>query len=298
MALPFTEKYRPRTLEEVTGNKEALLCLKSLDINDLPNMLFYGPPGTGKTTTIRALLKDIPRQNILELNASDHRGIDTVREKIKEFASVKMNGPKIVILDEADSMSKDAQAALRRIMEDYKNTRFCIICNYYKKIIEPIVSRCSKFRFSPVNEMQRIKEVCLKEDIKYDESGIRVLNRFSDGDMRKVMNDIQGISSSYEILNEENALIFFGMKNDKIFQEIFFSLENDSFYECKNKIAEYGIDCLDLINKISVILEKSNMRNKMEIYKQLADVEYKLAMGCSDVVQINAVISIFILNRE
>lgn len=298
MSLRLTEKYRPKTLDEVIGNKEVLRCLKSLDINNLPNMLFYGPPGTGKTTAIKALLKDVPKQNVLELNASDQRGIDTVRNIIKEFASVKMNGPKVVILDEADSMSKDAQGALRRVIEDCKNTKFCFICNYYKKIIDPIISRCSKFRFSPVNEVNRIKEVLLLEKIDHDDAGIEFLNKYSGGDMRKVMNDIQGISGSYDIINEKNALEFYGMQNDKTFEKIFESLLNDKFTDCKSLIDNYQVDCLDLIYKIALLLAKSDIKNKMAIFKNLADIEYRLAMGCSDPIQINAVISSFILNRQ
>lgn len=298
MSTPLTEKYRPKTLDEVTGNREVLECLKSLDISDLPNMLFYGPPGTGKTTAIRALLKDLPKQNVMELNASDHRGIDTVREKIKEFASIRLDGPKVVILDEADSMSRDAQGALRRVIEDFRSTRFCFICNYYKKIIDPIVSRCTKFRFSPVNEVQRIREVCLKEGIGFDEEGIEAINRFSDGDMRKVMNDIQGLASSYGKISEKNVLEFFGMKSDQVFQDIFQALTRDDFEGCQSKLSKSDVDCNDLINKLSRILVRSSMEGKMEILRQLADIEYKLAIGCTDRVQINAVIAAFILNRD
>lgn len=298
MGVPLTEKYRPKTLDEVTGNREVLECLKSLDISNLPNMLFYGPPGTGKTTAIRALLKDLPRQNVMELNASDHRGIDTVRGQIKEFASVRLHGPKVVVLDEADSMSKDAQGALRRVIEDFRSTRFCFICNYYKKIIDPIVSRCTRFRFSPVNETQRIKEVCMKENIRFEDEGIEALNRFSDGDMRKVMNDIQGISSSYEVVSEENVLEFFGMKDDQTFLDIFETLTRDDFEGCRSRLLKFDVDCTDLINKLSQLLGRSLMKNKMEILGQLADIEYKLAIGCTDLVQLNAVIAAFILNRD
>lgn len=193
MTISLTEKYRPKILEELSGNTELVTCLKSLNSNELPNMLFYGPPGTGKTTTIRALTKDYPRQNVIELNASDQRGIDTVRELIKGFASSKSTGLKMVILDEADSMSKDAQGALRRVIEDFKGTRFCFICNYHRKIIDPIISRCSKFRFAPVDGRMRIKEVCLKENIPHDDSGIYCILKYSGGDLRKAMNDIQGV---------------------------------------------------------------------------------------------------------
>lgn len=297
MSISFSEKYRPKTLGEIRGNEEVMECLKSYDINDMPNMLFYGPPGTGKTTAIKALISNLPHQNVLELNASDHRGIDTVRNEIKEFASARISGPKIVILDEADSMSREAQGALRRIIEDFPNTRFCFICNYYKKIIEPIVSRCTRFRFSPVNEISRIKEICLKEQIPFDEEGLETLNRFSDGDMRKIMNDIQGIKGAYPILNKENILEFFGMASDDVFERIFNSLMSDSFDECRNMIVKSSVECNDLINKLSVKLIRSGITNKMMIIKQLADVEQRLAIGCTEKIQMNAIIAAFISNR-
>jgi replication factor C subunit 3/5 len=303
MPQPLTEKYRPKTLNDVQGNLEVLSCLKSMNIENLPNMLFYGPPGTGKTTTIRALLKDLPKINILELNASDERGIDTVRHKIKEFSATKSNTIKVVILDEADSMSKDAQSALRRIIEDFRNTRFCIICNYLKKIIDPIVSRCTKFRFAPVNNPNRIKEVCLKEEIIYEDEGIEMVDRYSDGDMRKVMNDIQGLKGSFKTITKKNVLDFYGLCDDAAFREIFEILKKDDFSSCLRKIRQFNgnesgsVDGIGLLENISSMLIKSDIKNKLEICKQLADIEYRLSQGCSDAVQINAIIAAFILLR-
>lgn len=297
MFIPLTEKYRPQKLKEVAGNEEVLECLMSFDINELPNMLFYGPPGTGKTTTIRALLRGLPAQNILELNASDHRGIDTVRTLIKDFASVQMNGPKMVILDEADSMSKDAQSALRRIIEDSKSTRFCFICNYYKKIIEPIVSRCTKFRFSPVSDLSRIREVCLKENIKFTEEGLETISDFSDGDMRKIMNDLQGMSSTCDELTRETVLGFYGMPQDDVFEALFQSLQEDSYDECMEKISAKDIECTELIKKISTYLIASKIPKRMEILKAISDIEHRLAFGCTNPVQANSFIGAFILNR-
>lgn len=296
--IPFTEKYRPKDLDEVIGNKEVVECLKSFTLDNLPNMLFYGPPGTGKTTAIRALLKDLPPQNILELNASDHRGIDTVRTMIKEFSSVSLNGPKVVILDEADSMSKEAQGALRRIIEDFKNTRFCFICNYYKKIIDPIVSRCTKYRFSPVSGINRIQQVCLKENIKFTNEGLETIEAFSDGDMRKVMNDLDGMNNAYENLSKENVLDFFGMPKDDVFIDIFNTLLNDSFDECKSKIEKYEVECVELIYKISPMLVNSDVKKKMEILKLLSEIEHRLALGCTNFIQINTFIGAFITHRS
>ena len=165
--VPWVEKYRPETVDEVSHQAEVTRALSSaIESGNIPHLMFYGPPGTGKTSTILALAKELFgheffRQRVTELNASDERGIAVVREKIKKFAQRKIakhpdgrtNVPpiQICILDEADSMTSDAQAALRRIIEQYSaTTRFCIICNYVSKIIDPLASRCVKFRFSPI----------------------------------------------------------------------------------------------------------------------------------------------------
>lgn len=298
MNQPLTEKYRPKILDEVTGNEEVLKCIKSFDISNLPNMLFYGPPGTGKTTTIKALLHGHPKQNVLELNASDERGIDVVRERIKEFASTKSNQIKVVILDEADSMTRDAQGALRRIMEDYRNTRFCLICNFVRKIIDPIASRCTRLRFCPVNEEGRIKQVCIKEGIEYDDEGISLINKYSDGDMRKVMNDIQGIRGCFGAVKKDNVLKFFGLPDQAIFNDIFEVLCKGSFNACMETIYSYDIDCIGLINNMVDLVIESNLKNKLQICKDLADIEARLAAGCTDNVQFKAIISTFILNRD
>ncbi|KAJ9099909.1 hypothetical protein QFC21_003914 [Naganishia friedmannii] len=213
---PWVEKYRPKTIDDVASQDHTVAVLrKTLGSTNLPHMLFYGPPGTGKTSTILALARqlfgpDLFRARVLELNASDERGISVVREKIKTFARETprhMKGPssdgkaypqppyKLIILDEADSMTQDAQSALRRIMETYsKITRFCLVCNYVTRIIEPLASRCSKFRFKsldPSSTRARIQMIAEAENVQMDEEVVPLILELSGGDMRKAITFMQ-----------------------------------------------------------------------------------------------------------
>ncbi|SPQ97439.1 AAA+ ATPase domain-containing protein [Plasmodiophora brassicae] len=209
--LPWVEKYRPKSLDEVEHQDGVVKALKqSLQTNNLPHLLFYGPPGTGKTSTILAVARqlygpELMKKRVKELNASDERGINVIRTKVKDFAQIaigndKANGfpcppYKIIILDECDSMTQDAQSALRRVMENYsKVTRFCLICNYVTRIIDPIASRCAKFRFKPLNPesiTRRIRHICSTEGIVAHDDAIDTVLSISNGDMRNAINVMQ-----------------------------------------------------------------------------------------------------------
>ncbi|OTA64520.1 replication factor C subunit 2 [Hypoxylon sp. EC38] len=211
---PWVEKYRPKTLSDVTAQDHTVNVLqRTLQASNLPHMLFYGPPGTGKTSTILALAKELygpemMKSRVLELNASDERGISIVREKVKDFARMQLTNPpagykarypcppfKIIILDEADSMTQDAQSALRRTMETYsKITRFCLICNYVTRIIDPLASRCSKFRFKSLdqgNAKKRLEEIAEKEGVTLEDGAVDALIKCSEGDLRKAITFLQ-----------------------------------------------------------------------------------------------------------
>ncbi|KAI1474780.1 putative replication factor protein [Daldinia eschscholtzii] len=211
---PWVEKYRPKTLSDVTAQDHTVNVLqRTLQASNLPHMLFYGPPGTGKTSTILALAKELygpemMKSRVLELNASDERGISIVREKVKDFARMQLTNPpagyknrypcppfKIIILDEADSMTQDAQSALRRTMETYsKITRFCLICNYVTRIIDPLASRCSKFRFKSLdqgNAKKRLEEIASKEGVTLEDGAVDALIKCSEGDLRKAITFLQ-----------------------------------------------------------------------------------------------------------
>lgn len=214
---PWVEKYRPKKLDDVAAQDHAVTVLKrTLESANLPHMLFYGPPGTGKTSTILALTKELygpelVKSRVLELNASDERGISIVREKVKNFARLTVSNPskkdlenypcppyKIIILDEADSMTADAQSALRRTMETYSNvTRFCLICNYVTRIIDPLTSRCSKFRFKPLdssNALGRLRYVAKEESLSFQEGVLEKVLDISQGDLRKAITLLQSAS--------------------------------------------------------------------------------------------------------
>lgn len=213
------EKYRPATLSDVSGHQDILATInKFIESNRLPHLLFYGPPGTGKTSTILALARRIygaenMRQMVLELNASDDRGIEVVREQIKTFASTKqifkmgssvgrtgIAAFKLIILDEADAMTNTAQMALRRIMEKYTaNTRFCIIANYSHKLSPALLSRCTRFRFSPLKEQDirsLVDKVIEEENVKITPDAVESLVKLSKGDMRRALNVLQACHAS------------------------------------------------------------------------------------------------------
>ncbi|GAA5912412.1 hypothetical protein JCM6882_005505 [Rhodosporidiobolus microsporus] len=219
---PWVEKYRPKNLGEVSAQEHTVNVLKkTLGSSNLPHMLFYGPPGTGKTSTILALCKqlfgpELYKSRVLELNASDERGISVVRDKIKNFAKTAVTANhdpsypappfKIIILDEADSMTQDAQSALRRIMENHsKITRFCLICNYVTRIIEPITSRCSKFRFKPLDTTStetRLREICSAESVDCPDDALQALIKTSDGDLRRAITYLQSASRLHAATSE------------------------------------------------------------------------------------------------
>ncbi|KAJ5114955.1 Sec20 [Penicillium alfredii] len=214
---PWVEKYRPKTLDDVAAQDHTTKVLqRTLQASNLPHMLFYGPPGTGKTSTILALAKSLfgpalYRSRILELNASDERGIGIVRDKVKNFARAQLSQAtgldaayraqypcpsfKIIILDEADSMTQDAQSALRRTMEQYSRiTRFCLVCNYVTRIIEPLASRCSKFRFKSLDNSAagvRLEEIARAENLRLEDGVVDTLIRCGEGDLRRAITYLQ-----------------------------------------------------------------------------------------------------------
>ena len=304
----WTEKYRPKKLNAVFSHSRIKKTLKKcLKEKNLPHLLFYGPPGTGKTSTIFALTKElfpskIRSERVLELNASDERGINVVRNRIKNFAknsvgkSVKNVPPwKIIILDEADSMTNDSQFALRRIIEKYSHiTRFCIICNYKNKIIEPLISRCSTFRFKclkPTQIINRLKLICKHENIDYSDKILEQINITSRGDLRKAITYLQMCYSTFgNDLDLETMYELTGNISKQQLEELFIIVKNGTTTELIGKIEDFENNGYSLVNQIKLIYDKILLMNisdeqKSKIFKKISDVNYHLTKGCNEIIE-------------
>lgn len=309
--LPWVEKYRPTTFTELISHDNIIKTLdKLIESNKLPHLLFYGPPGTGKTSTILATARKINGEKylnlILELNASDDRKIQVVREQIKDFASTKRifdTGIKLVILDEADAMTNDAQAALRRVIEKYSaNTRFCLICNHVNKIIPAIQSRCTKFRFGPLDMQQvrpRLEHIIATEKLNATEDGIKALLRLSKGDMRKVLNVLQATSMAYDVVNEENVYMCTGNPLPSLIREMVNWMLNLDFKEAFDKVlqakTEKGIALQDMLRDIHTLITHIKFSDKIliSVYSKLAEIEQRLNAGTNEKIQLGALVAMF-----
>jgi replication factor C subunit 3/5 len=314
--LPWIEKYRPNSLDELISQGEIISTIsKLIQANRLPHMLFYGPPGTGKTSTILAIAKQLYGPSYsnmtLELNASDDRGIDVVREQIKSFAGTQKlfsKGVKLIILDEADAMTADAQFALRRVIEKYaKNARFCLICNYVSKIIPALQSRCTRFRFAPLEAVQiksRLQYILEKESLysKVTPEALSSILDLSSGDMRRVLNILQSCASSYDSITEEVVYRVTGKPLPSEIQACVEVLLNSDFqasFEHVHGLTRKGYAISDLIQDISKLITRSNLPalSKTLLFDKMADLEHRLAYGTSDKIQTAALVGAFQLVR-
>ncbi|KZC05458.1 PREDICTED: replication factor C subunit 5 [Dufourea novaeangliae] len=312
MNLPWVEKYRPKKLEDLISHEEIIQTInKFIDENQLPHLLFYGPPGTGKTSTILACARKLytPAQfnsMVLEMNASDDRGIGIVRGQILSFAStgtMYRSGFKLIILDEADAMTNDAQNALRRIIEKYTdNVRFCIICNYLSKIIPALQSRCTKFRFGPLSESQilpRLDDIIKEENLDVSEDGKKALIALSGGDMRKVLNVLQSTWLAFGSVTEENVYTCVGHPLPIDIKNIVNWLLNESYEMCYCKIQDIklkkGLALQDILTELHLFVNKIEFPDwiLIDLVIKLAEIEKRVAIGCSEPVQLNALVSAF-----
>jgi len=317
--IPWIEKYRPTSLDEVCSHEQIINTLKNFIKNkDLPHLLFYGPPGTGKTSTILSCAKELYGNNIdimvLQINVSEERGIEVVRNKILQFVQSKSflfseNNKlfKLVILDEADAMTPDAQAILRRIIEKYTiNARFCLICNYIKKINLALQSRCTIFRFSPIPDEaieKRIKIIAAKEKLKIDKEAVETIIDKSAGDFRKIINIMQTCAMISNKINEEIIDKSIGYPKKEEIEIIYNSLFNDTIYKsfkCINSIKEReGYSLIDIIRAVfkKLLLDIDNKKlnqNKINhIIQRLGILEYNLINNTNDSLQLTSFIGLF-----
>ncbi|KAM9316553.1 replication factor C subunit 4 [Gastrophryne carolinensis] len=318
--VPWVEKYRPKCVDDVAFQEEVVAVLKkSLEGADLPNLLFYGPPGTGKTSTILAAARELYgpellKQRVLELNASDERGIQVVREKVKNFSQLTVGGSrsdgkpcppfKIVILDEADSMTSAAQAALRRTMEkESKTTRFCLICNYVSRIIEPLTSRCSKFRFKPLSnkiQTKRILDICKKESVNITDEAVKCLVEVSEGDLRKAITFLQSstrLTAGKEITEKVVTEIAGVIPKDTI-NTVLAACKSGSFEKLETVVLDLinnGHAATQLVNQLhDIILEREDLNDKQKaiITEKLAEVDKCLVDGADEYLQMLSLFAI------
>ncbi|KAL3936360.1 MAG: hypothetical protein SGBAC_008306 [Bacillariaceae sp.] len=314
--LPWVEKYRPQRLEDLVAHEEIINIITNLiDSDNLPHLLLYGPPGTGKTSTIVAAAKRMYGNAYsgmtLELNASDARGIDVVRNEIKEFAGTKQlfnNGVKLIILDEADAMTNDAQFALRRVIEKYtKNARFCLICNYVSKIIPALQSRCTRFRFAPLSQNQiqsRLEEVAKAENVALSEGGMKAVLQLSGGDMRRVLNLLQSTAMSHEEVDENNVYSTSGAPLPRDIDEILNCLLNETmqnaFASITNMCSGKGYSLSDILHELATRLidMKLDSAPLAMLLNGMSQVEHRLASGTDERIQAASLVGVFVETRQ
>lgn len=313
---PWVEKYRPKTLDDVAAHKEIIDTIKRLTAeNRLPHLLLYGPPGTGKTSTVLAIAAKLygahAHNMVLELNASDDRGIGVVRQEIQDFASTKSvfcRNFKLIVLDECDAMTKDAQFALRRVIEKYaRNARFCLICNHVSKIIPALQSRCTRFRFPPLPQefvQRRVREICDLEGIDVDPTGTEAVCKLGRGDMRQTLNILQSTFMAHGHIDEEAAYLCTGNPTPQQIEQIVTWLLNDSMSVAYEKLhaqqIERGFALVDIIREMHTWIFAIDLpaQARQGLVVALADIEYNLSVGTNPRLQLAAVVGAFAVARN
>lgn len=309
----WTEKYRPSDFSEIKGQKDIVKRVKAfVEQQNLPHLLFAGPAGVGKTSLslviAKKLFKDLWRQNFLELNASDERGIDIIRNKVKDFARTRAIGDvpfKIIYLDECDALTREAQQALRRTMENYTQTcRFILSANYSSKIIEPIQSRCVVFRFKQL-EGREITEIIEKiakdEKLKIDEKAKQALIEISEGDCRKLENILQSCAAISSHITDDLIHSMSSVAKPKEIKEVLELALKNRFIEARNKLLDlmlnYGLAGIDIIKQIQkeILGLSIDNRSKMLLIEKCGEIEFRMTEGSDEFVQLEALLSQFAL---
>jgi replication factor C small subunit len=302
----WIEKYRPQKFSEVKGQTQVVQRVKAfVEAKNLPHLLFSGPAGVGKTTLSLVIAKELFgetwRQNVLELNASDERGIDVIRTKVKDFARVRSlsNVPfKIIYLDECDALTREAQQALRRTMENYAaTTRFILSCNYVSKIIDPIQSRCTVFKFQLLEKeelMKVINNVVKTEGLNITDAAKEAVFEISTGDVRRAENILQSCAALQSEITEDLVFSLASIAKPKEVQEVLMLALNGKFLESRklllDTMLQYGLAGTDMIKQMQTAIWSLELddRVKMKLIDRCGDVEFRMTEGSDEYLQLES----------
>ena len=304
----WIEKYRPRRLDEIVGQEAIVERLQSyVERDDLPHMLFAGQAGIGKTTAAQAVARELYgedwAEHFLELNASDERGIDVVRDRIKSFARTSFGGAtyRLIFLDEADALTSDAQSALRRTMEQFSNNvRFILSCNYSSQIIDPIQSRCAVFRFAPLadeaveTQLRRIAEA---EDIELTEDGIEALVYAADGDMRRAINGLQAAAVTGRTVDADAVFEVTSTARPEEVREMVTRALDGDFTAARSQLdrllTEEGIAAGDVLDQLHRAVWEFDLDDEaaVRVLDRIGEADYRITTGANERVQLEALLA-------
>jgi len=310
----WLETYRPRTLADVVGQESITERLEQyVARDDLPHMLFAGPAGTGKTSsaiaTARELYGEDWEDHFLELNASDERGIDVVRDRVKSFARTSFGGAnyRIIFLDEADALTSDAQSALRRTMEQFSNNvRFILSCNYSSQIIDPIQSRCAVFRFSPLSDDAvegQVRQIADLEGIELTDEGVDALVYVADGDMRAAINGLQAAAVTGGVVDEEAVFEITSTARPEDIEEMVVRALDGDFTAARSQLdrllTEEGIAGGDVIDQLHRSVWEFDLEDEaaVRLLDRIGEADYRITRGANERIQLEALLASVALDR-